>query len=31
MEFCNQYITKDITARSFNLGQLIEDNELIVW
>ena len=26
MEFCDQDISKNITIRSFNLGQLIEDN-----
>ena len=25
--FCNQDISKTITARSFKLGQMIEDNE----
>ena len=29
MKFCNQDISKTITARSFKLGQLIEDNEKI--
>ena len=27
----NQDISKTITARSFKLGQLIEDNESIIW
>ena len=27
MKFCNQYISKSITARSFKLSQQIEDNE----
>ena len=27
MKFCNQDISKTITARSFKLGQLIEDNK----
>ena len=31
MKFCNQDISKTITARSFKLGQLIEDNEKITW
>ena len=31
MKFCNQDISKTITARSFKLGQLIEDNEQITW
>ena len=30
-EFGNQDILKTIAARSFNLCQLIEDNELITW
>ena len=29
MIFCNQDISKTITAMSFKLGQLIEDNEWI--
>ena len=31
MKFCNQDISKTITARIFKLGQLIEDNEWITW
>ena len=31
MKYCNQDISKTITARSFKLGQLIEDNEKITW
>ena len=31
MKFCNQDISKPITARSFKPGQLIEDNEWITW
>ena len=29
MKFCNQDISKSITARSFKLSQQIEDNMLI--
>ena len=31
MIFCNQDISKIIRAMSFKLGQVIEDNELIIW
>ena len=31
MIFINQDISKTITARSFKIGQLIEDNEQITW
>ena len=31
MKFCNQDFSKTVTARSFKLGQLIEDNDLITW
>ena len=31
MQFCNQNIPKTIIARSFTLGQLIEDNKCITW
>ena len=31
MKFCNQGISKTSIARSFKLGQLIEDNEWINW
>ena len=31
MKFCNQDISKTILARSFKLGQLIEDNEWFNW
>ena len=27
LKICNHYISKTITARSFKLGQLIEDDE----
>ena len=30
-EICNHDISKSITARSFKLGQLIEDDECINW
>ena len=30
-EICNHDISKTITGRSFKLGQLIEDDELITW
>ena len=30
-KICNHDISKTITARSFKLGQLIEDNKLITW
>ena len=31
LKICNHVISKSITARSFKLGQLIEDDELITW
>ena len=31
LKTCSQDISKSITASSFKLGQLIEDNELIIW
>ena len=31
LKICNHDISKTITARSFKLGQLIEDAELISW
>ena len=31
LKFCNHDISKTITARSFKLGQLIEDDEQINW
>ena len=31
LKFCNQDISKTITAMSFKLGQLIEHNEKITW
>ena len=31
LKICNHDISKTITARSFNLGQLIEDDEEINW
>ena len=31
VQICNHDISKIITARSFKLGQLIEDDELINW
>ena len=31
LKICNYDITKSITARSFKLGQLIEDDEKINW
>ena len=31
VKICNQDILKTITARSFKLGQLIEDDEEINW
>ena len=31
MKICNHDISKTITARSFKLGQLIEDDEEIKW
>ena len=30
-KICNHDISKSITARSFKLGQLIEDDEYINW
>ena len=31
LKICNHDISKSITARSFKLGQLIEDDEEITW
>ena len=31
LKICNHDITKTITARSFKLGQLIEEDEVINW
>ena len=31
MKFCNQDISKTITAMSFKVGQLIEHSEKITW
>ena len=31
LKICNYDISKTITARSFNLGKLIEDNREINW
>ena len=31
LKICNHDISKTITARSFKLGQQIEDDELINW
>ena len=31
LKICNHDISKTITARSFQLGQLIEDDEKINW
>ena len=31
LKICNHDISKTITARSFKLGQLIEDDEKINW
>ena len=31
LKICNHDISKSITARSFKLGQLIEDDEKINW
>ena len=31
LKMCNLEISKTITARSFNLGQLIEDDKKIKW
>ena len=31
LQICNHDISKSLTARSFKLGQLIEDDELINW
>ena len=31
LKICNQDISKSIIARSFKLGQLIQDNESIIW
>ena len=31
LKFCNHDISKIIIARSFKLGQLIDDDELITW
>ena len=31
MQFCKLDISKSIEARSFKLGQLIEDDERITW
>ena len=31
MIFCNQDISKTVTAMSFKLGQVIEDFEQIIW
>ena len=30
-QFCNQHILKTVSARSFKLDQLIEDDEYITW
>ena len=31
LKICNRDISKTITARSFKLGQLVEDDEQINW